>query len=118
MAIIDKIPYGGRCDFETDWCGWQNGGKTMLLWSRHTGPSPTDKTGPDHDHTFQHSSNTSGFYMLVNMNQHAHDDVSKKSVGFASNAIINSKIFNPPPSVHGNIGSPYRNSCMVSLVFY
>lgn len=108
----DKIPFGGRCDFEKDSCGWQNSGKAMMLWTRHSGPTPTEKTGPDADHTFQ-SANESGHYMFVNMNQHANDAEMFKLIGFASNAVMNSVIFNPPPSVHINNSSPYKNSCMV-----
>lgn len=46
FLLTDKIPNGGNCDFETDWCGWKNSGTAMMLWERHTGPTPTDKTGP------------------------------------------------------------------------
>lgn len=112
--FIDKIPFGGRCDFESGWCGWHNSDKPILMWSRHSGPTPTDKTGPNTDHTYQHT-NVTGYYMYVNMNQHANDSEKRKYVGFASNAIMNSVIFNPPPSVHSNMSSPYRNSCMVSI---
>uniref|UniRef100_A0A1B0CWR4 receptor protein-tyrosine kinase n=1 Tax=Lutzomyia longipalpis TaxID=7200 RepID=A0A1B0CWR4_LUTLO len=107
----DKIPFGGRCDFENGWCGWQNSGKAILVWSHHTGPTPTDKTGPDSDHTHLHM-NVTGHYMYVNMNQHVNDGEKKKLVGFASNAVMNSVVFNPPPSVHSNASSPYRNTCM------
>lgn len=51
--------------------------------------------------------------MFVNMNQHANDSEKKTLVGLASNAIMNSVIFNPPPLVHTNASSPYRNSCVV-----
>lgn len=108
----DKIPFGGRCDFETGWCGWQNYGNAILSWARHSGPTPTEKTGPDYDHT-RHWQNTTGYYMFVNMNQHANDSEKKTLVGLASNAIMNSVIFNPPPLVHTNASSPFRNSCMV-----
>lgn len=82
-------------------------------WARNSGPTPTEKTGPDNDHTLENT-NSSGYYMYVNMNQHKEDAEKKKLVGFASNAVMNSVIFNPPPSVHTNISSPYRNSCIVS----
>lgn len=82
-----------------------------MAWTRHSGSTPTDKTGPDHDHT--HLPNSTGHYMFVNMNQHASDAEKKALVGFASNAVMNSVIFNPPPTVHSNQSSPYRNSCMV-----
>lgn len=51
--------------------------------------------------------------MFVNMNQHANDSEMRKHVGFASNAVMNSVVFNPPPSVNSNMSSPYRNSCFV-----
>lgn len=109
-----KIPYGGRCDFESGWCGWENSGKANLLWERNSGPTPTEKTGPEADHTFQNF-NESGNYLYVNMNQHANQAQAEPHtiVGFASNAVINSVVFNPPPPVHYNASSPYRNSCMV-----
>uniref|UniRef100_A0A182QVV8 Tyrosine-protein kinase receptor n=1 Tax=Anopheles farauti TaxID=69004 RepID=A0A182QVV8_9DIPT len=108
----DKIPFGGRCDFESGWCGWQNYGNVILSWARHSGPTPTEKTGPDMDHTHENSNQT-GYYMFVNMNQHANDSEKKTLVGLASNAIMNSVVFNPPPLVHTNNSSPYRNSCVV-----
>jgi len=119
LPIPDKIPYGGRCDFEEDWCGWRDSGKTTLTWSRHTGSSPTHDTGPDGDHTMQHlQNNTSGYYMLVNMNQHQNNTEKNSIIGFASNAIMVSKTFNPPPSVHGNPDSAYRNSCVVRFFIH
>lgn len=112
-VCAEKIPFGGRCDFETSTCGWKNSGKAIMQWTRHSGPTPTENTGPDKDHTFSHDrTNTSGHYMFVNMNQHANDAEKKKISGFASNAVINSVTFNPPPPVHTNSSSPYHNSCM------
>ncbi|KAH8421056.1 hypothetical protein KR222_006577 [Zaprionus bogoriensis] len=119
MQSCDKIPIGGRCDFEEDWCGWRDSGKTTLSWSRHTGSSPTHDTGPDSDHTQQQLLNaTGGYYMLVNMNQHINNTEKNSIIGFASNAIMMSKTFNPPPSVHGNPDSPYRNSCVVRFYIH
>ncbi|KAL9915872.1 anaplastic lymphoma kinase isoform 1-T8 [Glossina fuscipes fuscipes] len=119
LLNCDKIPYGGRCDFENDWCGWHDSGKTILAWSRHTGSSPTHDTGPDGDHTYQHLLNaTGGYYMLVNMNQHSNNSEKGALIGFASNAIMISKTFNPPPLVHGNPNSPYRNSCVVRFYIH
>lgn len=113
LNFPDKIPYGGFCNFENGWCGWQNSGKSraIMLWARHIGPTPTDKTGPEFDHTFQHT-NKSGYYMFVDMNQHADDPEKKNLVGFASNAVMNSVIFNPPPPCHSNSSSPYKNTCL------
>lgn len=118
LLNCDKIPNGGVCDFENNengWCGWHDPGKSMLTWSRHSGASPTQDTGPSYDHTFQ---NMSGHYMLVNMNQFVNDTEKKARTGFASNAIIYSRIFNPPPSVHGIPGHPYSNSCNVRFFFH
>lgn len=108
------MPMGSRCDFETGWCGWENSGRAMMAWTRHSGSTPTDKTGPERDHTVvpDEKGTKSGHYLFVNMNQHANDSEKAKLVGFASNAVINSQIFNPPPPVHGDPGSPYSNSCM------
>lgn len=108
----DKIPFGGRCDFENGWCGWQNSGRGLLLWARNSGPTPTEKTGPDTDHTYQHT-NLTGHYMFVNMNQHSSEPKKSKIFGFASNAIMNSIVFNPPPLVHSNASSIHRNSCVI-----
>lgn len=112
VPFAEKIPFGGRCDFESGSCGWKNSGQAIMAWARHSGPTPTEKTGPDNDHTFENT-NSSGHYMFVNMNQHAQDPEKKKISGFASNAQINSVVFNPPPPVHANTSSPYRNSCIV-----
>ncbi|KAG4074940.1 hypothetical protein HA402_009365, partial [Bradysia odoriphaga] len=115
LLNCEKIPLGGKCDFESGWCGWQNSGKAIMLWERHHGPTPTEKTGPETDHTFQNSNN-SGHYLYVNMNQHRlkqDGTPADKTVGFASNAVMNSVVFNPPPQVHYNASSPYGNSCMV-----
>lgn len=83
-------------------------------WGRLNGPTPTEKTGPEFDHTFQHT-NTSGYYMFVNMNQHADDPEKKNLIGFASNSVMNSVVFNPPPLCHSNETSPFKNTCMARL---
>ncbi|XP_075168825.1 anaplastic lymphoma kinase [Haematobia irritans] len=119
LLNCEKIPFGARCDFENDWCGWRDSGRTVLSWSRHTGSSPTYDTGPEGDHTFNHPSNSSsGYYMLVNMNQHSNNSEKGQQIGFASNAIMISRTFNPPPSVHGDPHSPYRNSCVVRFYIH
>ncbi|XP_055839664.1 tyrosine-protein kinase receptor [Episyrphus balteatus] len=118
LQNCDKIPYGGRCDFESGWCGWRDSGKTVLAWSRYTGSSPTHDTGPDSDHTYQHLMNSTGYYMLVDMNQHINNSEKGSLIGFASNAIMISKTFNPPPLVHGDANSPYRNSCVVRFYIH
>lgn len=90
-------------------------GKAIMIWERHSGPTPTEKTGPDNDHTFENF-NSSGHYLFVNMNQHFDAVDKKKLSGFASNAVINSIIFNPPPYAHLNASSTYRHSCKVCVI--
>lgn len=87
-----------------------------MVWERHSGPTPTEKTGPDNDHTFERY-NSSGHYLFVNMNQHANNDDKRKLSGFASNAVINSIVFNPPPYAHLNTSSIYQHSCLVCTVY-
>lgn len=111
MVNCEKIPFGGLCDFESGWCGWRNSGKALMIWERHSGPTPTEKTGPDNDHTYERY-NSSGHYLFVNMNQHANNDDKRKLSGFASNAVINSVVFNPPPFAHLNTSSIFQHSCL------
>ncbi|KAF4519176.1 hypothetical protein B566_EDAN008239 [Ephemera danica] len=95
----DKVPPFSRCSFEDGWCGWHNVAGKDLNWTRHSGRTPTDHTGPSYDHTFQ---NSSGMYMFVDMSKIKH---------LGAPAVMESDIFNPPPRYHGNISSPYYNSC-------
>lgn len=92
-------------------------GKAIMVWERHSGPTPTEKTGPDNDHTFERYNN-SGHYLFVNMNQHAMNDDKRKLSGFASNAVINSIVFNPPPYAHLNTSSIYQHSCLVCVTMH
>ncbi|XP_077284525.1 anaplastic lymphoma kinase isoform X2 [Arctopsyche grandis] len=133
----DKMPFGSRCSFEDGWCGWANTPTTRvkLKWSRNAGSTPTENTGPQADHTCQRSvdveplpsiSNDNGIspisppltcighYLYVNMAQHGNDNV----VGFASNANLDSVVFNPPPKVHGDVNSKYYNSCMIRFYYH
>jgi len=50
--FADKIPENARCNFEDGWCGWTNVPGRPLNWTRHSGPTPTDRTGPSYDHTY------------------------------------------------------------------
>lgn len=102
MASVDRIPFGGRCTFEEDWCGWYNVKGKTFVWTRHNGSTPTNFTGPNYDHTYL---NTTGKYLYVNMLQ--------GNATFASTTILRSVIFNPPPKVHGNSSSTFYNSCAV-----
>lgn len=99
----DLVPFGARCNFENDWCGWHNIDIKFLEWARHNGSTPTNFTGPNYDHTFK---NSTGKYLYVNM--------LKENAEFATSATVRTVDFNPPPRVHGNISSRYYNSCAVS----
>lgn len=100
----DKIPFGARCNFEQDWCGWYNAHGKNLQWTRHNGTTSINNTVPSVDHTYR---NRTGNYLHVLAE-------ASKPIAFASIATLRSVIFNPPPKVHGNISSPYYNSCTVS----
>ncbi|KAJ8707954.1 hypothetical protein PYW08_010320 [Mythimna loreyi] len=127
----DKMPYGSYCNFEQDACGFENVPQPILRWSRHNGPTPTDKTGPDNDHTCgdqqphptmmvpllypAHLNQTCvGYYFFVNMNV---TGPNQKKADFASTAVMRTVIFNPPPKVHGNITSRYYNCCMIRFYY-
>ena len=51
----------GDCNFDTDLCNWEDYGKNGMNWTRHTGATPTEGTGPTADHT-----SGSGKYYLLN----------------------------------------------------
>ncbi|CAG9573024.1 unnamed protein product [Danaus chrysippus] len=130
----DKMPYGSYCNFEQDNCGFENVPQRILKWSRHSGPTPTDKTGPNYDHTcgpptafttanpmvplspahMNHSLTCVGYYFFVNMNV---TGPNKERADFASTAVMKTVIFNPPPKVHGDINSRYYNCCMIRFYY-
>ncbi|KAF7281667.1 hypothetical protein GWI33_004443 [Rhynchophorus ferrugineus] len=99
------MPYGSRCTFEDDWCGWTNADTNILQWTRRNGSTPKNFTGPNFDHTYM---NSTGNYLYV--------DMLKEQ--FASQAVLKSIIFNPPPSVHGNISSKYFNTCAIRFYLH
>lgn len=104
-VLTDQMPFGSRCNFEDDWCGWQNVDVKVLSWIRHNGSTPTNFTGPNFDHTYK---NSTGKYLFVNM--------LTDNAKFATSATLRSVDFNPPPRVHGNSSSRYYNSCAVSYI--
>lgn len=109
----DKVPYGARCTFDTDWCGWDNEDNKTLKWMRHNGTT-SDSGNPNSTNQFEmdHTYNNSiGRFMHVNAKQ-------TKNSEFAAIATLKSVTFNPPPSVHGNLSSPYYNSCQIRFYFH
>ncbi|XP_052742746.1 tyrosine-protein kinase receptor [Bicyclus anynana] len=130
----DKMPFGSYCNFETDACGFENVPQPILKWSRHSGPTPTDKTGPNYDHTcgppavhttinpripfspahINYTIACVGFYFFVNMNV---TGPNKERADFASTAVMKTVVFNPPPKVHGDINSRYYNCCMIRFYY-
>lgn len=101
------MPYGARCNFEDDWCGWENIDIKTIEWTRHNGSTPTNFTGPNYDHTYK---NSTGSYLYVNM--------LKENAQFANAAILRSVYFNPPPRVHNNASSRFYNSCSIRFYFH
>lgn len=102
--ILDKVPFGARCDFEHGWCGWENDLTKPIQWSRRSqgiGGLKYDLL----DHTFY---NASGHYLVVDMAEHV------SNAPFAAMASVSSTVFNPPPMAHSNESSPYYNTCSVS----
>ncbi|XP_063630408.1 tyrosine-protein kinase receptor-like [Cydia splendana] len=131
----DKMPYGSYCDFELDFCGFENIPQPILKWVRHSGPTPTDKTGPNHDHTCgppethsaikvipplfpAHMNHTLthcvGYYLFVNMNV---TGPNQEKADFASTAVMKTVVFNPPPRLHGRPSSRYYNCCMIRFYY-
>ncbi|KAK9701781.1 Low-density lipoprotein receptor domain class A [Popillia japonica] len=104
----DKIPYGARCTFEHDWCGWHNEPGKAMQWTIQHGSPGNNSTGPSVDHTYKN--NTGKYLHVLAMKEHIY--------AFASIATLRSVTFNPPPRVHGNSSSRYYNSCTIRFYLH
>nr|XP_054750088.1 uncharacterized protein LOC129255786 [Lytechinus pictus] len=64
---IDDISLGPcsaalKCEFDTDFCGWQQLTTDVFDWTRHNGPTSTLNTGPSNDHTY---GTMAGYYIYT-----------------------------------------------------
>ncbi|KAL0123932.1 hypothetical protein PUN28_006035 [Cardiocondyla obscurior] len=105
----DKIPENAKCNFEDGWCGWTNVPSTPLNWTRHSGPTPTERTGPNYDHTYH---NETGVYAYVNMG------FKHTAVTYGSRAIMTSPLYNPTPPYNSDPKSSYYRSCQVRFFYH
>lgn len=63
FKFADKVPIeGSRCNFENGMCDWVNHPENKMNWTIHSGPTETDSTGPNHDHTYR---NETGMYCIL-----------------------------------------------------
>ncbi|XP_011878033.1 PREDICTED: ALK tyrosine kinase receptor [Vollenhovia emeryi] len=109
FANCDKIPENARCNFENGWCGWTNEPGRPLNWTLHSGPTPTERTGPRYDHTYR---NETGMYAFVNMaSKHA-------AVAYGSRATMTSPVYNPTPPYSNDPKNPYYRSCQVRFFYH
>uniref|UniRef100_T1JGN5 MAM domain-containing protein n=1 Tax=Strigamia maritima TaxID=126957 RepID=T1JGN5_STRMM len=110
----EKISRHAKCNFEMNqdegdvMCGWSNDQTDHLDWIRHKGA--LDKRGPPHDYTYKNSSG--------GKTRESSNLIMQSRSELGSNAVLNSASFSPPPKYHGQIHSPFYNSCQIRFAYF